>query len=366
MIQTKKNQQASKSKQSQDEVEATLLAQLRDLGDGITETGPVDTILEEKLHSETAKAVKIIDETLTLAEDIFAKFKKNQEIKIDPIVKVTRDMLSSFSRDQEALTSLAMLKNKDNHSFTHSVNVSIYLIALAKQMNFSEKDQAWLGIGGLLQDIGLAKVPKDILLKKGKLAANERKFMQLHVDFGMHSIKNMPNVSPLVKNILTQHHERLDGTGYPNQLKGFKISKEGKMAAIVDSFDAITSQRSYRNQQENHVAFKAIMQLCKDKYDKGVFQHFIKSVGVFPVGSTIKLANGTVCVVLRNHIVDLLHPIVRPVLSKSGAKLEREAPLDLMLSKDDKTLSIVDHVSPKTIDIDPLDFLPNAAAYKRT
>ncbi|MBF0382225.1 MAG: HD-GYP domain-containing protein [Magnetococcales bacterium] len=354
----------SSAQQSKDDIEAMLLSQLDDLGDGITETGPVETVSEEVIWSETAKASNITSEAMNLAQDILVKIKKNQSVKVDPLARVTKQMFSSFSRDKEALTSLAMLKYKDNHLFNHSVQVSIYMLALAKKMGFSEKDQIMVSIGGLLQDVGLAKLPKDILQKKGKLTANERKFVQMHVDFGIHVIKSMDDVSPLVINILTQHHERLDGTGYPKKLRGGSISREGRMAAVVDSFAAITSKRSYRKQLENHVALRAIMKGNKEKYDMGIVQNFIQCVGVFPVGSTVKLADGTICVVVRNNVGDLLHPIVRPVVTVSGSKLQDEKLLNLLFYKQDKTKIITGHVDPGKAGINPLDYLPNSDVYR--
>jgi HD-GYP domain-containing protein (c-di-GMP phosphodiesterase class II) len=352
------------SGKSAQEIEAALMAQLNDLDDGVTDTGPTEAVSEEVIWAETAKAAKITSEAMLLAKDIFQKIKKKQSVEIGPIVKVTRQMLSSFSRDQEALTSLALLKHKDNHAFVHSVNVSIYMLALARKMNFTEQQQVWISLGGLLQDIGLSKLPKDIFLKKGKLTTNERKFVQQHVDFGMHSLESMEKIPEIAKNIMSHHHERMDGSGYPRKIKGSAISKEGRMSAIVDSFAAITSKRSYRKQLDNYVALRTMLKLCGSKYDAEIFQAFIQCVGVFPVGSTIKLVNGTVCVVVRNHDQDLLHPIVRPIVSSSGDELENKKLLDLKLFKTDKNMAVFGHVAPGTVCKNPSAFLPNQDAYK--
>ena len=209
--------------------------------------------------------------------------------KVEPLVE---KMVDSIFRHQDALIPLARLKTHDEYTFQHSVSVCALMVAFARGLKLSREVIKEIAIGALLHDVGKAKVPDDILNKPGKLTDGEFDKMKSHVVQSKIILHNTPGISEIALDVAAQHHERFDGTGYPNKLKGQEISFYGQMGAIVDVYDAITSNRVYHKGMAPTDALKKLLEWSKFHFNPELVQSFIRTIGIYPSGSLVRLESG--------------------------------------------------------------------------
>ena len=172
-----------------------------------------------------------------------------------------------------------------------------------------------VGIGGLLHDIGKMKVPDRILNKPGKLTDKEFEIMKKHVGYSSFLLENTPGLTPTSISIATEHHERFDGSGYPLGIKGDEISQFGQMAAIVDVYDALTSDRIYHAGMEPTEVLKKMLEWSEHHFNTTLVHNFIRTIGIYPVGTLVRLESGYFAVVIEQNHADLLHPKVRMIFN---------------------------------------------------
>ncbi|MBF0368862.1 MAG: HD domain-containing protein [Magnetococcales bacterium] len=307
------------------DLEQQLEAQLLDLDDDEMDEGDdtesshppepepfqeprVDFHLEMPIATEVSEAAKGI-----MAEAL-RNIANGRPVEYQQIKDCAHQIFDCFQRNPNTILALSLIKDKDNLTFMHSVNVATYLMAACTTMNMDEEATVKIGMGGMLHDVGKAMIPSRILNKKGQLNAQERRMMEQHVELGVNLLGNTPGgLSPEVMMIAGRHHERIDGSGYPSRLTREEIPDICQMAAIADVFDAVTSQRPYHDPLPSHVALKKMMAWCNNQYSPSLVQNFVRAIGIFPVGTTVQLVNGQVGVVAENNPTDLLHPTVHLV-----------------------------------------------------
>ncbi|MCB9255176.1 MAG: HD-GYP domain-containing protein [Bdellovibrionaceae bacterium] len=196
----------------------------------------------------------------------------DSKILIEEVVKF-------IAEDMEAATSLMRLSNHDYYTYNHSVNVAVYSIALAKKIIGDDKlVLVAAGFGGLLHDIGKRKVDLNILNKEGPLEKDEWRVMKKHPDYGLEFLRSYVHVPQDARDIVGQHHENFDGTGYPGGLKEEEISKLARICAIADVFDALTTTRSYREAMPPTEALETMFAMQPGKFDPAIFRHFNKEL----------------------------------------------------------------------------------------
>jgi len=201
---------------------------------------PVDKPVVADLKNEAVRARRLHGEANKVVRLVMDDIRFGQKIQMDRVEPVIDSMMESVFRNQNALLPLARLKNLDDYTFEHSVGVSALLIVFGRVMKLPKETIKELALGGLLHDVGKVQIPDAILDKPGKLTDDEFVLIQSHVDEGLRMLKNVPGISDVVRQVVAEHHERMDGSGYPNKLVGKQISLYGQMAAIVDVYDAIT------------------------------------------------------------------------------------------------------------------------------
>ncbi len=215
-----------------------------------------------------------------------------------------------------------------------------------------------VGVGGILHDIGKMRTPQEVLNKEGKLTDKEFEQMRMHVIHGYNMLKDSDEIPEIAKNICYEHHERWDGSGYPRGLKEDEISKFGQMAAIVDVYDAITSDRCYHKGMNPHVALQKMTEWSAYHFNKSLFFQFVQCVGIYPAGSLVRLKNDKLAVVMHNSATSLLHPVVKVIIDAKERKKLTPVEVDLMAVKEkDPGYEIKHFEQPKKWGVNARQFL---------
>ncbi|MBF0164603.1 MAG: HD-GYP domain-containing protein [Magnetococcales bacterium] len=344
------------------EVQRMLEAQLRDLADDDPDEMDREVPMEREMH----QAAKVKAQARTLVGSILEDARLGKQVTLSPVKDAVRNMADSMFRNPDAILSLSLIKQKDEYTFMHSVNVGVMLMSFCRMMGMDEEEIINVGVGGMLHDIGKMRTPEAILNKAGKLSDEEFLIMKKHVTFSRKILSETPGIAEVSMHVAAQHHERYDGSGYPQGLKGDEINTFGQMAAIVDVYDAITSDRCYHKGNPPHLALKRMLEWSRYHFSAELYQKFVQCVGIYPMGTLVRLENGLLGVVIRPNHESLLHPVVMVIINgKTGQKLEPKE-INLMAYKSDPSTGyyIKGHEDATKWRVNPVDFLPNAKLYE--
>ncbi len=294
--------------------------------------------------TEEAKAAKrAINASKRAVASMFSDMRMGKAVSSAVAMNLVSDIAASVSRNQNALISLARLKTKDDYTYMHSVAVCAMMVALAKQLNLSEAETKQAGLAGLMHDIGKAGIPLEVLNKPGALTDEEFTLVKLHPQRGHDMLKEAGIDDETVLDVCLHHHEKIDGSGYPNKLKDEQISLFAKMGAVCDVYDAITSNRPYKSGWDPCVSLQRMAQ-WKGHFDDAIFKAFVKSLGIYPIGSTLMLKSGRLAVVIDQSPKSLLTPIVKVFFS---TRTKSRIPISVIdLSKSSERDTIVGYEDP--------------------
>lgn len=307
-------------------------------------------------RQELEVARKIQSEATQVVTHVLNDARLGKQIEVERLSPVVGQITESILRNQGTLVSLCRIKERDTYTFQHSVSVCTLLVTFCRYMGMSREVIQEAGMGGMLHDIGKMRVPDHILNKPGKLTDPEFETMKGHVNLGLEILGRTPGITDTALLISGEHHERWGGSGYPNGKKGGEISQLGRMAAIVDVYDAITSNRVYHTGMEPPVALQKLFEWSNHHLDEELVQHFIQAIGIYPVGSLVRLASDRLAVVVEQGAAGLLYPVVRLVYDiKRRSRLEpRDEDLSSAESGGDRILGTE---SPEAWHVNPFDFL---------
>ncbi|MGE3865246.1 MAG: HD-GYP domain-containing protein, partial [Burkholderiaceae bacterium] len=262
------------------------------------------------LADERRRARSLVKESFQYVRALHDEVRLGNVAQLVHARDLVGDIGASLTRHPSALMSLLRLKTTDDYTYLHSVSVCALMVALARERRMDEERCLDAGIAGLLHDIGKARVPLAVLNKPGKLTDAEFDLMRQHPRWGCELIEKAGFDHETARDVALHHHERIDGTGYPSRLAGERISIMARMGAICDVYDAVTSQRCYKDAWEPAVALRR-MASWDGHFDKVVFQAFVKVVGIYPVGSLVRLRSKRLGVVIGQSGGSLLTPMVR-------------------------------------------------------
>jgi len=270
--------------------------------------------------------------------------------------KVVKDLSEQVFRDKTALLALTLLKSYDNYLFNHSVNVSVLSLALAETLKVPKQDLEDIGLAGLLHDIGKTMIPKSIILKPYKLTPEEWQMVKEHPIKSAEIVSKMEGVSELCARLVYEHHINYNRQGYPQLEEGRQVHPYSKIITIADCYDAITTLRPYQKPFPPREAMRIMESLAGKVIDPVYFQEFVRMLGIYPVGSLVRLDSGEIAVVVETHSHAPLSPRIKIIIDELGRRLAEPIEIDLSEEKEAKK-SIVAPTDPLLYDIDPAEFL---------
>ena len=305
------------------------------------------------VQREVERARNLHSEANRIVRDMMGDIRLGKQIQLEQIEPLVERIVDSIFRQQDAMLPLARLKDHDEYTFQHSVSVCTLMTSFARTLKLPRDIIHEIAVGALLHDVGKAKVPDQILNKPAKLTDAEFAKMKSHVVQSKIILQGTPGISQIALDVAAQHHERFDGTGYPNKLKGDEISLYGQMGAIVDVYDAITSNRVYHKGMAPTEALRKLLEWSKFHFNPTLVQAFIRAVGIYPTGSLVRLESRRLAVVQAQNPENLMQPVVKVIFHTRGYYLTPET-VDLRHSQD----RIVGHEDFEAWDIDPARWLP--------
>ncbi|NIB39989.1 HD-GYP domain-containing protein [Pseudomaricurvus alkylphenolicus] len=306
-------------------------------------------------EQERKQAQAVREKALSLVSDVMQDVKMGRSFDRGAVNAITEEINHSLINNQNALSSLMRMRHKDQYLLEHSMNVAVLMGVLARSMNIAGEELHQLVFGAFVHDIGKMRVDQNILHKPGRLEAEEWAEMQRHVEYGVEALKEVEQIPPIAMDICSQHHERLDGSGYPYGLSQEQISRHGRMASVVDVYDAITAERVYHSGMEPTTALKKMLEWGGDHLDRDLVYQLIRCISVYPAGALVQLKSGVVAVVQEVNRRKPTRPVVRLVFDpKRSVKLAGQV-VDLM--KEDRLGEIKGAVSPNKFGLKPEDYL---------
>ncbi|HSN22233.1 MAG TPA: HD-GYP domain-containing protein [Usitatibacter sp.] len=294
---------------------------------GVTITTYVDSV---SVEAEVPRAREVVARSSDLLEKLLNDVRLGQSFEIERVEEIVDDMVESIVRNPDALMWISRLREQDIGTYGHGLQVSVYLTAFGRHLGFPKSHLELLAQVGLLLDVGKIRLPRELLEKQGRLTPEEFEQVKEHVQLGLDILLQTPNFHPDVIQGIAQHHERMNGSGYPKGLMGDEIGVIGRMAGIVDCFAALTNHRPYAAAVSSYEALRSIASWGGDFFHEPLVQQFVSSVGVFPVGSLIELSTGEVAVVVSHNKLRRLKPRVLVVTGPDKTPVAHPAMVDLL------------------------------------
>jgi HD-GYP domain-containing protein (c-di-GMP phosphodiesterase class II) len=253
----------------------------------------------------------------------------NKTLDSKSVEQAVRSMTESVLRNPDALLLFSRLREKDDYTHAHAMDVAVYMTTFGRFLQLPVEQISLLGYLGLMQDIGKLRIPNEILSKRDRLTPNEFHQAKKHVEHSVEILRSTSGLPPQLPELAALHHERHDGSGYPKGLKGKNIGMMGSIAAIVDTFDALTARRPYAEPVSPSTALSMLYKWRGTFFDGTLVEQFIRCIGIFPLGSVVELNSGEVGIVIAQNIEKRLQPRVMVIRDAAGNPLKPQKLLDL-------------------------------------
>ncbi|WP_144394859.1 HD-GYP domain-containing protein [Pleionea sediminis] len=312
------------------------------------------------LHDEIGPAAKTFKKSKQVIKSVLDRVMLGEDFEIAAVKEQVKDCVQSIIRNESAMLMMTLIKNKDEYTAEHCLNVGILSIAFARYLGLEEQQLEDIGVAGMLHDVGKVMVPTAILNKPGKLSDEEMATMRSHAQKGYEILLKKRDALPSTVDVAFTHHERLNGEGYPRGLYDHQISTFSRLVSIVDTFDAITSDRCYDQSRAIMDAYKVLMSCRDTHYDGKMVTKFIEWRGIYPPGSIVEMENGEVGIVTATNPRYKLRPKVLLILDENKKHRRRERLIDMSkldLDASAHTYRIIKAVPNRAFGIDLQEFV---------
>lgn len=342
---------------------AAVIEQLRERGirridvDLSRSTLPAEAIASDTMPSATkpekpiatpqaiVQADALYQKAVSLQSNLVKSLKNGAANGLKDADTLSHSIIESVFDNQDAISCLTMIKNADEYTLEHAINCSVLMAIFAAERGFDRDTIDNICMGTLLMDIGMSLLPPELRQQNAPLTADDKAVIESHVEQGLALVEQYEDISDLALTIVAQHHERVDGSGYPAQLQGEEISEFARMAAIVDTYDAMISNRPHQSSVTPAVALKRLTK--NPGLDQNLVKQFVTLIGVHPVGSLVQLASGKLGIVVKTNASDMLKPVVMVFYSVNGGHYSEVKRVDLASMNDE----IVGGVRPDDFNI---------------
>jgi HD-GYP domain-containing protein (c-di-GMP phosphodiesterase class II) len=288
---------------------------------------PPPAVGPSPMNEELARAALLVKKSRAAVLSLFGEARMGRAMNTEQCAELVGEITESVWRNPGALVSLARLKTHDDYSYMHSVAVCALMVSLARQLGQSEAEARGAGLAGLLHDMGKALMPLDVLNKPGKLSDAEYELIKTHPERG-HELLLGSSATAAALDVCLHHHERPDGRGYPHGLSGAALSLQARMGGVCDVYDAITSNRPYKAGWDPGESIARMAEWTKQgQFDPLVVHAFVSSLGIYPIGSLVRLQSGHLAVVVEQNPGALASPQVKVFFS---TKARRPVPPELL------------------------------------
>jgi len=317
------------------------------------------TSLKDEVHTASG----IHKRAFVTVQGVMDNLRKSGNLQIGQLESAVTPMVDSVLRNPAALACLIRMQKKDDYLYHHSLASSVWATILGRQIGLSRADLDVIALGAMLLDVGKTQVPDEILMKPDKLDEGQRRLMQRHVQFGLDILNKGGNVDSRVLDMVAHHHERYNGTGYPAHLKGNDIPVFGRIAGIVDAYDAMITLRPYAELQSSYDALRKLRVLADVEFQAEIVDQFTKAIGAFPTGTLVELNTGEIAIVTKQNRIRRLRPEVMLIMDSKKQMLEEFRVLDLnqetVTQHGEHSLWIERGLPPGEHGIDPTEFYLN-------
>lgn len=316
--------------------------------------------VDTKSSTEEMPVAKMaIDSASNRIISVMESVKSGKGVKLEDVKGIVEPILESIIRNPDALMWLTRMRHKDSYTYSHSLDNCALAIAFGRHMGLPRSDLDILAMGLLLMDIGKMKVPVDILNKTEPLTEDEFRLVRSHVGHGVEILEKSEGINVDIINIALTHHERFDGSGYPNGLVGAQTPVYGRIAAIIDCYDAMTSQRPYGKPVSPYTALQEIYNWRNKYFQEELVEQFLQCLGVFPTGSLVEMHSGEVGIVMAQNKTRRMSPKVMLLLDKNKEAYAEYQMIDLINQPSEYSenpLTIYRGLDPGAYGIDPTEF----------
>ncbi|SDE64735.1 HD-GYP domain-containing protein [Sporomusa acidovorans] len=290
--------------------------------DNLNDSDLFDTIPEVVREETRVQAIQIVNTS-------FQNLAITQELNTQPFQEISDFLLEEVIKNRGAMIHLTDIRARDGYTFGHSVNVCVLATLTGLQMGYDLGKLKELALGALLHDTGKMLVPKELLIKPGPLTCAERKLMERHPDLGFNVLRTQRDIPLVSAHIAYQHHEKFDGTGYTRSLCGTEIHEYARIVAIADVYDALTSDRPYKEGTLPHEAYEIMMSLASTHFDPAILRIFLNQIAVYPLDSIVQLNTGDIAVVIGVTPGLQTRPTLKILVNADGCRLADGPEIDL-------------------------------------
>jgi len=315
-----------------------------------------DTSTREEELKEAEQSYAVLSD---VTSEMLNNIVNNKKLDMPQLKKAVSPMIDSVLRNPDAYAWLTRMKQADNYTYNHSICCAVWAVAFGRHLGMPRKDLQSLAIGALLFDVGKMRLPEKLINNPNRYNNIEFNIIKQHVEHSLEILKETDDVNDDVYNMVKMHHERHNGSGYPDGLKGDQITIYGKIAGLVDCYDAMISERVFASALSPHDAIKKFYEWRNIDFQAELVEQFIQIVGIYPAGTLIELSNGMVGVIVNQHRVWRLRPQIMLLLNENKEPLTDFKTIDLFIQTVDEegnSLDIVKSVEPGMYGIDPKEF----------